>query len=143
MRRFRYGAEDFAAGIEHLSLSGEDAFSRVEGDVRAIIERVRAEGDDALIDLTQEFDGVSLDAGSLVVGEEEMARALDGLPTGTLDALKLAEERIRAFHEAQLPRRLSTSSPRPASVFRSIPPRSRAWVSTRPAVRRPIPPRCS
>ena len=69
MRRFGYGAEDFAAGIERLSLSGEDAFSRVEGDVRAIIERVRAEGDDALIDLTQAFDGVSLDAGSLVVGE--------------------------------------------------------------------------
>ena len=108
MRRFNCGAEDFAAGIERLSLSGEDAFSRVEGDVSAIIERVRAEGDDALIEFTRKFDGVSLDAGSLVVGPEEMARALDALPAGTLDALKLAEERIRAFHEAQLPRTITT-----------------------------------
>ena len=108
MRRFSYGAEDFAAGIERLSLSGEDAFSRVEGDVRAIIERVRDEGDDALVELTQAFDGVSLDAGNLVVGEEEIARALDALPAETLDALKLAEERIRAFHEAQVPQAITT-----------------------------------
>ena len=107
MRRFSYGAEDFAARIKRLSLSGEDAFFSVEGDVRAIIERVRAEGDDALVDLTREFDGVSLDAGRLVLGEEEMARALDALPAETLDALKLAEERIRAFHEAQLPRTIN------------------------------------
>ena len=107
MRRFSCGAENFAAGIERLSLSGVDAFSRVEADVRAIIERVSAEGDDALIDLTQAFDGVSLDAGGLVVGPEEMARALDTLPSETLDALKLAEERVRAFHEAQVPRRIN------------------------------------
>ena len=107
MRRFSYGAEDFAAEVERLSLSGEDAFSRVEGDVRAIIERVRKAGDDAPIEFTGKFDGVSLDNESLVVGEEEMARALDALPPETLDALKLAGERIRAFHEAQLPRTIT------------------------------------
>ena len=107
MRRFSYGAENFGAEIERLSLSGEDAFSRVEDGVRAIIERVRAGGDDALVELTKKFDGVSLDPESLVVGEEEMARALDALPPETLDALKLAEERIRAFHEAQVPRKIT------------------------------------
>ena len=106
MRRFSYGAENFGAEIERLSLSGEDAFSRVEDGVRAIIERVRAGGDDALVELTSEFDGVSLDPESLVVGPEEMARALEALPPETLDALKLAEERIRAFHEAQVPRKI-------------------------------------
>lgn len=108
MRRFGCGAENFAAEVERLSLGGEDVFSRVEADVRAIIERVRAEGDDALIALTREFDGVSLDADSIVVGQEEMARALDSLPAETLDALKLAEERIRAFHEAQVPQAITT-----------------------------------
>jgi len=107
VRRFSCGAENFAAGIERLSLSGEDAFARVEADVRVIIERVRVEGDDALVELTKKFDGVSLDAGGLVVGPEEMARALDALPSETLDALKLAEERVRAFHEAQVPRRIN------------------------------------
>ena len=107
MRRFSYGAENFGAEIERLSLSGEDAFSRVEDGVRAIIERVRAGGDDALAELTKKFDGVSLDPESLVVGPEEMARALDALPPETLDALKLAEERIRAFHEAQVPRKIT------------------------------------
>ena len=106
MRRFSYGAENFGAEIERLSLSGEDAFSRVEDGVRAIIERVRAGGDDALAELTKKFDGVSLDPESLVVGPEEMARALDALPPETLDALNLAEERIRAFHEAQVPRKI-------------------------------------
>ena len=107
MRRFGYGAENFGAEIERLSLSGEDAFSRVEDDVRAIIERVRAGGDDALVELTKKFDGVSLDPESLVVGPEEMARALEALPPETLGALKLAEERIRAFHEAQVPRKIT------------------------------------
>ncbi len=107
MRRFSYGEENFGAEIERLSLSGEDAFSRVEADVGAIIERVRAEGDDALVELTHKFDGVSLDPARLVVGQEEMARARDALPSETLDALRLAEERIRAFHEAQIPRKIT------------------------------------
>ena len=140
MRRFSCGADNFAAGIERLSLSGEDAFSRVEKDVRAIVERVRAEGDKALIELTQAFDGVSLDAGSLVVGREEMARALDALPPETLDALKLAEERIRAFHEAQVPRtinvepapgeRLSLEPAPLASVGLYVPGGTAAYPST-------------
>ncbi len=140
MKRINCGSENFIEEIERLSLSGEDAFSCVEPGVRAIIERVRKDADDALVELTQEFDGISLDPENLVIGPEEMARALGELPTETLAALKLAEERVRAFHEAQVPfaitleptsgERLSLEPTALASVGLYVPGGTAAYPST-------------
>ncbi len=107
MRRFRRDQANFDTKIERLSWGGNDVASQVEAETGAIVKRVRAGDDDALIALTRELDGVSLKDGSLIVGDEEITRALHSLSPETLDALKLAEERIRAFHEAQIPRRIT------------------------------------
>ena len=120
MRRVKCGGEDFDAEIERLSRGGADARSGVEAAVGAIIERVRAGGDEALVELTRELDGVSLEGAGLLVGEEEMARAVEALPPGTLNALKLAAERIRAFHEAQVPRKI-TLEPAPGERLSLVP----------------------
>ncbi len=110
MRRIRYGQKNFRAEIERLSLGGEEALTRVEEQVRAIVERVREGGDDALLSLTEEFDGVRLAPDGLLVEAEELARARDALPPATRAALELAAERIRAFHQAQIPRAVTTES---------------------------------
>lgn len=105
MRRLEYGRAGFAACLERLSRGGDGALSAdVEAGVAAIIGRVRAGGDDALLDLTRELDGASLARAGLIVGEEEAARAREALPAEAMDALRLACERIRAFHRAQAPR---------------------------------------
>lgn len=67
--------------------------------VKKIIARVRLEKDQALFAYTQQFDGVSLD--SLVVTEEEKEQALQQVEQAYLEALQLAEKRIRQFHERE------------------------------------------
>jgi histidinol dehydrogenase len=79
----------------------EDAVdaSAVEG-VRAIIAEVRGRGDAALHDLTEQFDGCTID--ELRVPGDELLAALDGAPAEFRAALEYAREEVTAYHEAQL-----------------------------------------
>ncbi|PTL36071.1 histidinol dehydrogenase [Candidatus Methylomirabilis limnetica] len=74
----------------------------VEQAVRDILEEIRTGGDAALFDLTQRFDGVRLDATSVQVGPGEIDEAYAALAPASLEALKTAASRIRAFHLRQL-----------------------------------------
>ncbi|MEP0761599.1 MAG: histidinol dehydrogenase [Chloroflexota bacterium] len=67
--------------------------------VRRIIRSVREQGDAALFDWNARIDGAQLDA--LAVAEDEIAAALDAIPTEVADALRYAAGRIRRFHEKQ------------------------------------------
>ena len=75
--------------------------SRLREDVARILARVRAEGDDALLAMAREFDGVELE--SLEVPRNRWEKARDALPPDVVEALERAARNIRAFHEAQLP----------------------------------------
>ena len=72
---------------------------QVEEVVAEIIAAVRREGDRALIEFTERFDGVRPTA--LAVPKEEIARALDGLDGALRQALEEAAANIRRFHEHQ------------------------------------------
>ena len=67
--------------------------------VARILDDVCQRGDEALRFWTRRIDGVELD--SLVVSEAEMASALAAVPPDLLAALRLAADRIRAFHRFQ------------------------------------------
>ncbi len=75
----------------------------VDDAAAAIIADVRARGDAALIDLSQKFDRVDLTTRGLRITRDEIAAAAAAVPPQTLDALKLARDRILAFHERQRP----------------------------------------
>ena len=67
--------------------------------VRGILDRVKAEGDKAVLECEATFDKVQLD--SLAVTAEELKEA-DGLISEELKAaIKLAKENIETFHTAQ------------------------------------------
>lgn len=68
--------------------------------VRDIIARVRAEGDAALLELTERFDGVRLD--HLRVPPGELAAAVERIPDDLRRALEAAAGSIETFHRAQL-----------------------------------------
>lgn len=70
-----------------------------ERAVRRIIDDVRARGDAALFHYIQEFDHVKLMR--LEVSKKQIDRAYNDLDAGLLSALKLAAERITAFHTGQ------------------------------------------
>ena len=72
----------------------------IQESARAIVERVRDLGDEALRAYSRELDGVELE--SLRLPPETLDRALDGLDPAFLEALTKAARQIREFHERQL-----------------------------------------
>jgi histidinol dehydrogenase len=74
----------------------------VEQSARAILDDVLARGDRAVFELTERFDGVRLDERSIRVTPDEIRTATAALGAASLDALRTAASRIRAFHVRQL-----------------------------------------
>jgi len=68
--------------------------------VEKILADVRQRGDAALKELAKKFDGVSLK--NLAVSDDEIAAAYKNVDQSLIDALNLAADRIRAFHQTQL-----------------------------------------
>lgn len=72
--------------------------NRTVGD---ILERVRTEGDAAVLRFTENFDKVKLEASQLRVTEQEIAAAYDRVEPRFIEALRRAAANIRSFHERQ------------------------------------------
>lgn len=68
---------------------------------REIVEEVRSRGDEALLELTEKFDGVKLR--SLRIKKTELRRSLREIDPELLQALKKAAQRIKGFCKAQMP----------------------------------------
>ncbi|EWG11593.1 histidinol dehydrogenase [Cytobacillus firmus] len=68
--------------------------------VKNIIKTVRQNGDQALKEYTEKFDGISLD--ELKVPQAEIEEALRQVDGKILEIIKEAAENIRSFHEKQL-----------------------------------------
>ncbi len=71
----------------------------LERAVEEVFTAVRENGDQAVCDFTRQFDGVSLE--SPVLPETEISRLAELVPGHLRDAIDLAYENIRQFHEAQ------------------------------------------
>lgn len=67
--------------------------------VKNIIAKVRSDGDKALYSLATELDGVQLE--SLLVTEEEKEFAFSEVKPEFVEALQVARDRIRQFHERE------------------------------------------
>ena len=94
---------DFAGRFAAFLAAKREASQDVEDAVKAIIADVVARGDKALIALSQKFDRVDLDAVGLRVGKAEIDAAAASCAPRALDALRLARERIEAYHRRQVP----------------------------------------
>lgn len=75
------------------------ALEFLESSVRNIFNRVKKSGDNALRELTLQFDKVNV--GSLEVSKEEFQNAEKTLPQSLKDAIKIAAANIEKFHSAQ------------------------------------------
>ncbi len=72
--------------------------------MRTIIADVRARGDAALIELTAQFDKLTLTPGTLRVSLQEIDAAEAQCPAETLKALDVAAKRIEDYHRRQIPK---------------------------------------
>ena len=94
---------DFETRFRDVLLQKREDAPDVDAAVVDIIGDVRARGDDALIELTERFDRVRLTPDTLTFSEDEIDAAIAKVPEEEEQALKLAADRIRAYHHRQLP----------------------------------------
>ncbi len=92
----------FEAALTALLERSSETGAEVESAVRAIIEAVRRDGDQAVLSYSRRFDGLAAERLSdLELGAERLSAALGALPSHERSALEIAAGRIRAFHERQ------------------------------------------
>ncbi|MDR9395719.1 MAG: histidinol dehydrogenase, partial [Roseovarius sp.] len=89
-----------------LSANREDA-PEIDEVVAAIIGDVCTRGDAALIDLTERFDRLELTPEGLRFTTEEIDALVAQVPMDQKQALTTAADRIRAYHERQVPEDVS------------------------------------
>lgn len=94
------GTEEYDARLAALSRRGEADLARVEPQVRAILEAIRARGDAALAEYTERFDGARVERPLRPIADyaEIGARC----PAEVRALLEGAAARIRAYHEHQV-----------------------------------------
>jgi histidinol dehydrogenase len=97
-------ASDFVERFRAFLSAKREQAGDVEEAARAIIAEVASRGDAALVELSRKHDRVSLEASSLKVTASEIEIAYAACDQRALDALKLARDRIEAYHRRQLPR---------------------------------------
>jgi histidinol dehydrogenase len=99
-------APGFAADFARFLAAKRELAADVDAAVAAIIDDVRERGDAALIELTRRFDRLELTPETMRVPDNEIAAASRACKPETLAALRLAYERIEAYHLKQRPQDL-------------------------------------
>jgi histidinol dehydrogenase len=97
MKVIRYSDANFLGRIEQLAAGSSLFDPAVEDRARAIVNDVRARGDQALIELTERFDGAKLTADQLAVTQAEMMAASIKADAPLREAVAEAEYNIRLF----------------------------------------------
>ncbi|NVO54277.1 histidinol dehydrogenase [Rhodobacteraceae bacterium B1Z28] len=94
---------DFEPAFQTLLSAKREDSPDVDAVVAQIIEDVRSRGDAAVIELTAKFDRLQLAPGTLAFSAAEIAEAAAQVSQQDRAALELAADRIRAYHEKQMP----------------------------------------
>ncbi|SHE20103.1 histidinol dehydrogenase [methanotrophic endosymbiont of Bathymodiolus puteoserpentis (Logatchev)] len=93
---------NFQAQLKHLLAWEESADHDVHQRVLDIIDNVRKNGNQAVIDYTNQFDHCSVtDAAQLEISQAQLKAAWDNLPADKTEALEIAAARVRAYAKKQ------------------------------------------
>jgi histidinol dehydrogenase len=95
---------DFAERFNAFLAMKREVSADIDAAARAIVEDVARRGDAALIEATRKYDRLEVDAKGLRITNAEIEAAVAACDGATLDALKLARDRIEIFHKRQLPK---------------------------------------
>jgi len=96
-------AENFQPCLQSLLAWESVSDPKVNAIVEEVLQRVRTEGDAAVIDYTQRFDHMEVDcAAQLKVSTERIAQALAEVDPAQRQALEQAAARVRDYHQHQM-----------------------------------------
>ncbi|ERI50457.1 histidinol dehydrogenase [Pseudomonas sp. EGD-AK9] len=102
VRRLNAADQDFARHLDHLLSWESVSDDGVNQRVLEIIQAVRERGDAALVEYTQRFDGLEVASmADLILPRERLELALERISPAQRQALEVAAERVRSYHERQ------------------------------------------
>jgi histidinol dehydrogenase len=102
IRRLNAADADFARHLDHLLSWESVSDDGVNERVLEIIKAVRERGDAALVELTQRFDGLQVASmADLILPRARLEQALERITPAQREALEIAAERVRNYHERQ------------------------------------------
>lgn len=102
MNIVRYSDDNYSQEIDALVQRCDVDFQSQDETVRAILEAVKKDRDEALLKFTNQFDQTDYQLSDLEVRPEEIQQAYDQVELAELDAMKLAAENIERFHARQI-----------------------------------------
>lgn len=94
---------DFETAFRALLAMKREVSDDVDRAAKDIIDAVIARGDEAVIGFTEKFDGLALTPASLRITQAEIDAAMAACHPEAIAALRLARERIEAYHLKQKP----------------------------------------
>ena len=102
LRRLDATDPDFADRLDALLSWESVSDDSVNSRVLEIIQAVRARGDAAVVEYTQRFDGVEATRmQDLILPRSRLDTALERISTEQREALQVAADRVRSYHERQ------------------------------------------
>ncbi|CAI8824826.1 histidinol dehydrogenase [Methylocaldum szegediense] len=100
--RLETGSANFAQSLDAILAWNEAEDAAIHSRVMEIIQRIRKEGDAALVELTRLYDRFEVaNASDLELSPDELKKAWEGLPSDSAQALMVAAERIRLYADRQ------------------------------------------
>ncbi len=103
IRRFSTADTDFDAKLKALLAFDTAQDDSVDEVVAKILKDVKQRGDAAVLEYTNRFDKTNAtNLAELEISKDELTAALNGLPNDQREALQVAADRVRIYHEKQL-----------------------------------------
>ena len=87
--------------LENLLKRSPNRYGEYEGQVAEIIENVRKNKDSAIFEYSEKFDHADINAGNILVSEEEIKEAYEKVDAKLLEVMRKSLVNIRAYHEKQ------------------------------------------
>lgn len=88
--------------LEDLLKRSPNSYAQYEASVQEILDKVRKERDTAVFSYTEQFDGVKIHAGNVLVTEEEIQEAYAQVDVELLRIVRKALKNIESFHQKQM-----------------------------------------
>ena len=101
MRIIKLNEQSRANILADLLKRDPNNYSAYEDTVQAIVDDVRARGDEALFEYTKKFDGAELSADNIRVTQAEIQEALSQVDPNLLAVMKKSMKNIREYLEKQ------------------------------------------
>ncbi|WP_308923062.1 histidinol dehydrogenase [Janthinobacterium sp. J1-1] len=105
IRKLDSSQDGFQQSLDTLLAFEAGTDEAIETSVTKILADVKTRGDAAVLEYTNRFDriphGGAAEMAAFDISQAELQAALNGLPSAQREALQVAAQRIRVFHERQ------------------------------------------